>query len=471
MHVQFLGTGSADGWPNAFCQCAACLSAQQLRCPTSVLVDNQLLLDCGPETPRNALRYAQGLRNLRYLLITHDHPDHSAPMALLSRTWAQNDAALTICGPQSVLDSWSRWVSPNAPIHWRAVTPGDDFVLGSKTQTLAEPGPQDYRVRVLAAQHGDAEAVLYDLCDASGTRLLYATDTGPLPDAAIDMMTDAAYALVLLEATFGDRQGPGRPTASDHLDLQDFGQHLARMRHVGAITPDSIIAPIHLSHHSPVDLESRIRGWGGQLVHDGERLVLGSAGQKTPRYTRAAARHLPRRTLILGGARSGKSHTAEQLFADQPEVLYVATGTIPSSADPDWAARVASHRQRRPQHWTTVETTDLVKVLREARQPLLIDCLSMWLTAVLTEVGAWTEEPAWGELLERRVAKLMDAWHQVEVPVVAVSNEVGSAVVPSTLAGRIFRDQLGLLNRQLSLASERVLLTVAGRSIPVTGVN
>ena len=79
MKVQLLGTGSADGWPNAFCRCAACRSATTVRSPTCALVDDTLLLDCGPETPRAALRNAGGLHGVTHLLITHDHPDHSAP--------------------------------------------------------------------------------------------------------------------------------------------------------------------------------------------------------------------------------------------------------------------------------------------------------------------------------------------------------------------------------------------------------
>ena len=91
MEVLLLGTGSADGWPNAFCGCASCASSREggeVRGQTAVLVDGRLLLDCGPEAPRAAERFGRSLRDVRSILLTHDHPDHVGPAALLWRRWA-----------------------------------------------------------------------------------------------------------------------------------------------------------------------------------------------------------------------------------------------------------------------------------------------------------------------------------------------------------------------------------------------
>ena len=91
MRVRLLGTGAADGWPNAFCECASCRTAihtATLRSPTSALVDGTLLLDCSPETPRAALRYDGGLAGVTHVLITRVDPAHSVPMALLAHRWA-----------------------------------------------------------------------------------------------------------------------------------------------------------------------------------------------------------------------------------------------------------------------------------------------------------------------------------------------------------------------------------------------
>lgn len=105
----------------------------------------------------------------------------------------------------------------------------------------------------------------------------------------------------------------------------------------------------------------------------------------------APAPALPR-TLILGGARSGKSTRAEQLLARYEDVLYVATGGTRGD-DADWARRVELHRERRPASWRTAETCDLAAVLADAQDPapVLIDCLALWLTAVMDECGAWDD--------------------------------------------------------------------------------
>jgi adenosylcobinamide kinase/adenosylcobinamide-phosphate guanylyltransferase len=479
MRVRLLGTGSADGWPNAFCECASCLAAhgsEQLRGPTCALVDGKILLDCGPETPRAALRYEGGLQHVSHILVTHDHPDHSAPMALLSRAWAGRTEPLTVVGPQSVVATWCQWTSPQDPIRWQAVLPGD---------VVSADG---YTVRVLSAAHGEQDAVVYDLTGPGGERLLYATDTGPLPEQTIAATTDAEYDLVLLEATFGDRRGPLAPTGTDHLDLSTFADQMVRLRGARALTRASRIAAVHLSHHSPPDLKPRLAAWGVQVVDDGHAFTLDraaararvraergtssdpSAESNTPQEPESWSSE-PRRTLVLGGVRSGKSLLAEQLFAADSHVTYVATGYVPDAHDEEWSQRVARHRARRPSHWRTLETTDLGAALRGATGPVIIDCLGMWMNSVLSRCGAWDEAPGWQAAVDRHVDSFVEAWHAVAVPVVAVSNEVGSGVVPGTWSGRVFRDQLGRLNTRISTASERVLLVVAGRVLDLAALS
>lgn len=180
--------------------------------------------------------------------------------------------------------------------------------------------------------------------------------------------------------------------------------------------------------------------------------------------TLAAEVHPARRTLILGGARSGKSRYAEQLLNDARRVVYVATG-LPPGDDQEWAERVLRHRERRPDHWETVETTQVAAVLRAADAPVLVDCLATWLARICDDVGAWDDKPDWRQRLATEVDDLVQAWRTARVPVVAVSNEVGSGVVPSTWSGRLFRDQLGVLNRRMAGESDAVLLMVAGRPI------
>ena len=169
------------------------------------------------------------------------------------------------------------------------------------------------------------------------------------------------------------------------------------------------------------------------------------------------------KVLVLGGVRSGKSRHAERLVARHPHLVYVAPGLPASDDDPEWAARVAAHQARRPSNWKTVETTDLAGTLRKATEPLLIDCLGTWLSRVLDDVGAWEQKRGWEHRLDDRLEDFLAAWAAARVPVVAVSNEVGSGVVPATSSGRLFRDVLGALNNRVSADADRVQLVIAGR--------
>jgi adenosylcobinamide kinase / adenosylcobinamide-phosphate guanylyltransferase len=181
----------------------------------------------------------------------------------------------------------------------------------------------------------------------------------------------------------------------------------------------------------------------------------------------AAARLLRRsdntKVLVLGGVRSGKSRHAERLMGGHPEVVYVAPGPTAGADDPEWAARIAQHRARRPANWRTLETTDLATTLRKASRPLLIDCLGTWVSQVLGEVGAWQQSKGWELRLDERMEDFLAAFTTAHVPVVAVSNEVGMGVVPATVSGRVFRDVLGALNNRVGAAADSVQLVVAGR--------
>ena len=171
------------------------------------------------------------------------------------------------------------------------------------------------------------------------------------------------------------------------------------------------------------------------------------------------------RILVTGGVRSGKSTHAEQLLAAHPAVTYVAPGQVPDPvADPDWAARVAAHRARRPAGWRTLETADLAGAIARASGPLLVDCLGTWLTARVDAAGLW-EAPV-DEVHEHVLAALApaeDALRAASGPVVLVTNEVGLGVVPAHRSGRVFRDLLGTVNQRVAAACDEVHLVIAGR--------
>ncbi|MBX6388209.1 MAG: bifunctional adenosylcobinamide kinase/adenosylcobinamide-phosphate guanylyltransferase [Frankia sp.] len=179
---------------------------------------------------------------------------------------------------------------------------------------------------------------------------------------------------------------------------------------------------------------------------------------------------------MTGGARSGKSALAERMLADREHVVYLATGAPASAEDPEWARRLAEHQARRPAGWTTVETTDAAGVLAaagqdsagEERPAVLFDCVATWLTAAMDAAGVWAGpggQPAREQAdaaLARAMDELVAAWTSTKAEVVAVTNEVGSGVVPATAAGRRFRDELGRLNARLAAEADEVWLCTAG---------
>jgi adenosylcobinamide kinase/adenosylcobinamide-phosphate guanylyltransferase len=168
------------------------------------------------------------------------------------------------------------------------------------------------------------------------------------------------------------------------------------------------------------------------------------------------------RILVVGGARSGKSRAAERMLARRRDVTYVATGAVPDGTDAEWTHRVERHRAERPQHWHTVETTDLAPVLVDGGGPLIIECISTWLARVMDDCGAWSAPDGARSALAGRTDDLVAAWASTKRHVVAVSNEVGSGVVPATESGRRYRDELGRLNTRLAETADQVWLVTVG---------
>ncbi|MEV7385147.1 MULTISPECIES: bifunctional adenosylcobinamide kinase/adenosylcobinamide-phosphate guanylyltransferase [unclassified Streptomyces] len=293
-----------------------------------------------------------------------------------------------------------------------------------------------HRVRAVAM---DAGGTGYAVTGPEGQRLLYLPPGGA--PAGLENGSAESYDMVLLDVV-------GRPDA------------LARLRAVGSVGPATDVLAVHLDHDVPpgAELRRRLAAAGARAVPDGTTLTVG-VYEDVP--------DVPRRTLVLGGARSGKSVEAERRLESFPDVLYVATGGT-RGGDTEWAARVALHRERRPGSWRTTETCDLVPLLAQDGPALLVDCLSLWLTDAMDSVGAWddTEWASGGEkALRERVRELTDAVRATRRTVVAVSNEVGSGIVPATASGRRYRDELGRLNAAFAGECEQVVLVVAGQAV------
>lgn len=172
------------------------------------------------------------------------------------------------------------------------------------------------------------------------------------------------------------------------------------------------------------------------------------------------------RVLLTGGARSGKSTAAENLLADAALVTYVATAP-PGNDDEEWAARVALHRARRPDHWRTVETDDIAAQIARAtpEHPVLVDCLTLWLMSRMDVHQAWVEPGRAEAVLAGEIGELAGAVAGCPGGLVLVTNEVGSGIVPADRGTRLFRDLLGRVNCAVAAACDDVFLVVAGHFV------
>ncbi len=172
-----------------------------------------------------------------------------------------------------------------------------------------------------------------------------------------------------------------------------------------------------------------------------------------------AGKVLPPVTLVLGGARSGKSRHAEGLVESQPgRCLYLATA---EPADAEMAERIALHQARRGPRWYTIEEPlDLAGAISRWAAPdaaLLVDCLTLWLSNLL---GA-------GRDIDAATAALITALREPRGPVVLVSNEVGLGIVPDNALARQFRDHAGRLHQAVAEQADAVTFMVAGQILPV----
>jgi adenosylcobinamide kinase/adenosylcobinamide-phosphate guanylyltransferase len=170
--------------------------------------------------------------------------------------------------------------------------------------------------------------------------------------------------------------------------------------------------------------------------------------------------------LLIGGARSGKSHYAQQLAGELgSKVLFVATG---EALDEEMQARIAEHRKDRPKNWRTLEaTTGIGKAIEEQigdAEVIVIDCITLLISNLLRGQPDYPEAE---KIVKAEINKFIDTMDRLNASFVIVSNEVGMGLVPDNKLGRIYRDLLGKANQLLASRATEVYLMVACLPIQV----
>lgn len=259
MRLRFLGTAAAEGYPDAFCDCANCRQARKrggksLRRRSSALIDDVLLIDPGPDLHAACLAEGLSLAGLRYCLQTHEHSDHLAAIHFFARApmcqvvghgrleYLASAGALAKAAADLGIAAGEGFQDPTVAERWnlsaRVAEPFQEYMVGP------------YRVRTVRANHDPKITPLLYLIERDGRCLFYATDTGELPEETWAHLEARAakgtrvHALAL-DHTFG-RAG----RVQGHMNWEQFTEQVARLRAIGLLAPDARLFAHHIAHHS-----------------------------------------------------------------------------------------------------------------------------------------------------------------------------------------------------------------------------
>lgn len=245
MQLRLLGTAAAEGYPGLFCDCHNCraarlLGGKNLRYRTAALVNDDLLIDFGPDLVAASHRFGISFAKISQVLITHFHEDHWQPDNLLyHHPWFRGtDAPLLNLygGPRLTAE-----VEAECKLHNQLC---EDFAIAPHVvRPFEEFSAGPYQVKSFAANHSAHTDPLLYAVSREGRRLLYATDTGPLPEESWAALAGLQAHLIALEFTMGGE------SHTHHLGRADFLATIARMRREAVLAPEGRIVAFHFAHH------------------------------------------------------------------------------------------------------------------------------------------------------------------------------------------------------------------------------
>ncbi|RIK43314.1 MAG: hypothetical protein DCC55_05970 [Chloroflexi bacterium] len=257
MRITFLGTSASEGYPDAFCACDNCEQARRLGGPSlrkrcASLIDNQLLIDLGPDLMAASLMHGVSLANVTYCLQTHEHEDHLDASHLVSRSescgvygaphlhyYASHGAFEKIerhLGARVGADGlYSPLVSEKLNLTAHSIEPFQAFDVGP------------YRVTSVAANHAPGLTAMLFVIKRAGRTLFYATDTGEIPEQTWQALADGQFRfnLVVMDHTFGLAR-----RSNGHMNWEQFVEQIERMRSARLLAEDARILADHVAHHS-----------------------------------------------------------------------------------------------------------------------------------------------------------------------------------------------------------------------------
>ena len=268
MRLTFLGTGGSEGYPATFCRCPRCQTARDIGGPnirrrTSVLIDDKVLIDFGPDVPASLQTLGLDLAPVEHLLVTHPHDDHFLPVTLKyrhPRDGAPDLPTLCVHGGEASLNMLDHLPFGLDELRASAspITAGEWFDAGG------------YRVLPLAANHAPGlQAVLYVVM-RDGTGVLYATDTGAFRPESWEALEGLELGAAVIETTYWDHEAAAG--GQYHMTIDQAVCHACRLHNIGALRDEAPVYATHICHRSLPDhfsLTERFAGTDMQPAYDG----------------------------------------------------------------------------------------------------------------------------------------------------------------------------------------------------------
>jgi phosphoribosyl 1,2-cyclic phosphate phosphodiesterase len=272
MKIQYLGTAAAEGWPGLFCHCERCdlarkIKGKEVRSRSQVLINENLLVDFGPDTYYHALTQDVDFVKIETVLLTHSHCDHFYPTELILRAvpyaYGLDKNKMSLYGNQKCQDKFEQMLLQE-----------DDAenvkacVVFHQIDTFHSFSASGYQIQSLKASHDPREnCLLYSIYDSEGKRLFYGNDTGPLPEETWEQIKDLYFDVVSLDCTMG-----GTPGCNSHMGIEENRQTRERMLELGCADHNTIFVMTHFSHNGCLmheELTARAKEIGFLAAYDG----------------------------------------------------------------------------------------------------------------------------------------------------------------------------------------------------------
>jgi len=274
MKIKYLGTGAAEGWPGVFCNCQHCREAREkggknIRTRSSVLIDDDLMVDFPPDSYWHIVNYGIDASQIKHLVITHSHQDHFFidDLKLRKPVFAhlEEDNVLTIYGNKAVERIMTEVLNENSDlkqyIGFCYTPPFETYMAG------------DIKVTPLLALHNRKEdCFIYMFEDKSGKRMLYGNDTGIFPDATWEYLEGYRFDLVSLDCTMGPL-----PEGTNHMVIPDNIEVKERMMKTGSADDNTRFILTHFSHNGGLlhdSLVEKAEPHGFEIAFDGFEVFI-----------------------------------------------------------------------------------------------------------------------------------------------------------------------------------------------------